>query len=568
MTMSAPGPPSRSAISTTAIPGLAAAARSATNSSACPTSFRPPPARARRVGKGAQGFPAPHTTSAAIASIGPVQEMPVFDCARGGGSGGQGPLGHSRWRASPATATRTISRSARVHGRKAESWLKEAGAVADLDTCRAWPQRRPASGRHLPHGQRPQDVRHERTARCTTSTTCSSPTAACTSPTAASTPRSRSWRSATGWDTTSSRTGKGAVSDERKTGKNPVGRAWACTSHLSRSQPVLAAWPTSTLAIHAKRAPPATKWVAFTPNGPVPAIALSIAEIAMVARSLWTPTLFRPTSTASSNISPGTSPNPFDWPRGMSCGRRKRAAAVTPSPTPTGNPAAIPPLTPGYSSTPTTTSWSSWPMIACAATACSSTGPWPIWSLLWIRPDRGLLRTLPRLTNLPSPALACHHIHTLAGEKQPAKAHFYDCRENLYFPVTALPSVAFTHEGRAVQVAKDPHQRLCLQCHAPSAAQGHRLGSSDDRTPFGVHEGLSCLDCHQPHNNSAKAACSGCHPAVSHCGLDVEKMDTSFFSKTSEHNIHTVACRDCHPRGVPGAAQVEPHKELPGARER
>jgi hypothetical protein len=166
------------------------------------------------------------------------------------------------------------------------------------------------------------------------------------------------------------------------------------------------------------------------------------------------------------------------------------------------------------------------------------------------------------------PCLACHHIHTLAGEKQPAKAHFYDCRENLYFPVTALPAVAFTHEGRAVQVAKDPHQRLCLQCHAPSAAQGHRLGSSDDRTPFGVHEGLSCLDCHQPHNNSAKAACSGCHPAVSHCGLDVEKMDTSFFSKTSEHNIHTVACRDCHPRGVPGAAQVEPHKVLPGAGER
>jgi hypothetical protein len=69
-----------------------------------------------------------------------------------------------------------------------------------------------------------------------------------------------------------------------------------------------------------------------------------------------------------------------------------------------------------------------------------------------------------------------------------------------------------------------------------------------------VHEGLSCLDCHQKHNNSAKAACSACHPAVSDCGLDVEKMDTTFLSKTSQHNIHTMACRDCHPQGPPKTA--------------
>jgi hypothetical protein len=31
--------------------------------------------------------------------------------------------------------------------------------------------------------------------------------------------------------------------------------------------------------------------------------------------------------------------------------------------------------------------------------------------------------------------------------------------------------------------------------------------------------------------------------------LDVEKMDTSHFSKSSRHNVHTVACEDCHADG-------------------
>ena len=176
--------------------------------------------------------------------------------------------------------------------------------------------------------------------------------------------------------------------------------------------------------------------------------------------------------------------------------------------------------------------------MADLVTPLNNTGPWSFKD--------------PAKANQPAiPCLACHHIHTLAGEKQPAKAHFYDCRDNLYFPVTALPMVAFSDGDRPVEVSKDPHQRLCLQCHAPSQAQAHRLGSSDDRTTVGVHEGLSCLDCHQPHNNSAKAACGACHPAVSDCGLDVEKMDTTFLSKDSPHNIHHMKCTDCHTKGVP-----------------
>jgi hypothetical protein len=38
---------------------------------------------------------------------------------------------------------------------------------------------------------------------------------------------------------------------------------------------------------------------------------------------------------------------------------------------------------------------------------------------------------------------------------------------------------------------------------------------------------------------------------MSNCGLDVEKMDTTYSSATSLHNIHWVKCADCHQHGIP-----------------
>jgi hypothetical protein len=46
-------------------------------------------------------------------------------------------------------------------------------------------------------------------------------------------------------------------------------------------------------------------------------------------------------------------------------------------------------------------------------------------------------------------------------------------------------------------------------------------------------------------------SCANCHPRLSNCGLDVEKMDTTFLKKESTHNIHFVKCVDCHAKGVP-----------------
>lgn len=140
------------------------------------------------------------------------------------------------------------------------------------------------------------------------------------------------------------------------------------------------------------------------------------------------------------------------------------------------------------------------------------------------------------------PCLACHQVHTAAGAAQAAQ--LYVRREQTHFAASLLPVANITQGGRPVRESSDPRQRLCVQCHAPNAFR--ECGSQDDRTPTGVHEGLSCLDCHQTHTGSAKASCGSCHPASSHCGLDVEKMDTTFRDASSKHNVHFVGCGDCH----------------------
>jgi hypothetical protein len=126
---------------------------------------------------------------------------------------------------------------------------------------------------------------------------------------------------------------------------------------------------------------------------------------------------------------------------------------------------------------------------------------------------------------------------------------FYDRRALGYVPIAGLPLPAMRDGERPVRQSRDPRQALCYQCHAPRAES--QVFSGDDRTPVGVHEGLSCLACHAKHGEETRASCAGCHPRLSNCGIDVETMDTTFRAAESRHDIHRVACRDCHPKGVP-----------------
>ncbi|NIM51743.1 MAG: hypothetical protein GTN78_25865 [Gemmatimonadales bacterium] len=161
------------------------------------------------------------------------------------------------------------------------------------------------------------------------------------------------------------------------------------------------------------------------------------------------------------------------------------------------------------------------------------------------------------------PCMACHHVHvegspavrpdysdpaTIAASREPraAKVGFYDRDEGTHFEASELPALQVSLDGASIQVATDVRQRVCVQCHAPNAFR--QAGSSDDRTPRGVHEGLSCGACHAPHSNDASGSCANCHPQLSNCGLAVDTMETTYADPESPNNIHFVACTDCHER--------------------
>lgn len=185
----------------------------------------------------------------------------------------------------------------------------------------------------------------------------------------------------------------------------------------------------------------------------------------------------------------------------------------------------------------------------------------------------------PELADEPAiPCLACHWMHregqplakpaTRVSMAPPPVADslaFYDRREELHFRAASL-AIPPLHDGpRLLTMSTDPRQGVCYQCHAPRIPEtgtpaalhnwGPQAGSGDDRTPMGVHEGISCIACHNGHNQSVRASCATCHPAMSNCGLNVETMDTTFANAKSAHNIHWVKCADCHQHGVPHARQ-------------
>ncbi len=164
------------------------------------------------------------------------------------------------------------------------------------------------------------------------------------------------------------------------------------------------------------------------------------------------------------------------------------------------------------------------------------------------------------------PCFTCHQVHRPGSPAVPANhtdpkaifysrlqdstgALYYDRYEKRYIQASDLPSPAIMEGDRKVEVSDDVRQRICLQCHAPNAF--HEAGSNDDRTPRGVHEGIGCLACHNQHSNDPRESCMNCHPAISNCGLDVTKMNTSYADKNSPHNIHFVRCADCHVKGIP-----------------
>ena len=168
----------------------------------------------------------------------------------------------------------------------------------------------------------------------------------------------------------------------------------------------------------------------------------------------------------------------------------------------------------------------------------------------------------PEKTGQPAiPCMACHQVHKegniaknpdyskpasifYSRESLTTKLSFYDRHEKVHVASAMLPKLKLYEGDRLVTVSDDHLMRNCNQCHAPNG--WHEAGTSDDRTPRGVHEGLSCLACHSPHSNDSRNSCKTCHPAISNCKQDVTKMNTTYANSQSPNNIHTVSCKSCH----------------------
>ena len=160
------------------------------------------------------------------------------------------------------------------------------------------------------------------------------------------------------------------------------------------------------------------------------------------------------------------------------------------------------------------------------------------------------------------PCLSCHAVHTdndlrgnaarydvpkeISNERASRNPvnNWYVRDSRKHIRTDKLMKIAMSDHGKPVKVSDDPVNKLCIQCHSPNFK--HETGSQDDHTPTGVHEGISCNACHSPHSNDARNSCIHCHPAISNCGIDVTKMNTSYMDEKSPNDIHTVSCGSCH----------------------
>jgi hypothetical protein len=143
-------------------------------------------------------------------------------------------------------------------------------------------------------------------------------------------------------------------------------------------------------------------------------------------------------------------------------------------------------------------------------------------------PHEWKIRDRKQATLPAVPCLACHRMHTEntvseryvsladSSQTQPVrnpKTAFYVRTDKIHLRSDKLIKVSMiSNDGKPVNNASDPNTLLCQQCHAPDYQ--HHASSEDDRTPTGVHEGISCIACHKPHSGNTHASCAQCHQSL------------------------------------------------------
>ncbi|HEX7583294.1 MAG TPA: NapC/NirT family cytochrome c [Prolixibacteraceae bacterium] len=172
------------------------------------------------------------------------------------------------------------------------------------------------------------------------------------------------------------------------------------------------------------------------------------------------------------------------------------------------------------------------------------------------------LNDMKKASDPTIPCLSCHQIHSenevlgVIGRHDVPKEISYERlnrnpsiswyirADKRHIRTDKLMKIPMMDHGNPIKVSNDSGSKLCQQCHSPNFV--HQTGSEDDRTPTGVHEGISCMACHSPHSNDSRSSCKNCHPAISNCKIDVTTMNTTYLDINSPNNIHSVSCSSCH----------------------
>ena len=134
----------------------------------------------------------------------------------------------------------------------------------------------------------------------------------------------------------------------------------------------------------------------------------------------------------------------------------------------------------------------------------------------------GIAKRKDLSTRRAIPCIACHRMHS----EDPLQ--LFSRSEWTSFPAANLHlQKIVTKDGRKVRRSPDAQNRLCANCHAANA-EGI-AGSSDDRTPLGAQEGMSCTDCHKGHGMKADASRGRCpHPQSASRRARIENRPKSF----------------------------------------
>ncbi|WP_352423252.1 multiheme c-type cytochrome [Proteiniphilum sp.] len=163
-------------------------------------------------------------------------------------------------------------------------------------------------------------------------------------------------------------------------------------------------------------------------------------------------------------------------------------------------------------------------------------------------PQEWTIRDERQKSRATMPCLACHQIHTenpvsdryismsdTTGKtiRHPSTAHYIRADKE-YLRSDHLTRVKIIDDSLIVNSATDNNTLLCMQCHSPNF-QRH-AGSEDDRTPTGVHEGISCTSCHKPHSNDTRESCAQCHSS-----LTAEQVDAVYANPHGYKTLHNIS---------------------------